>query len=35
LRQYQVLQKKKPPKTLEDEISQDVFDKSQVRPLTI
>lgn len=29
LRQYQVLQKKKPPKTLEDEISQDVFDKSQ------
>ena len=31
LRQYQVLQKKKPPKTLEDEISQEVFDKSQVR----
>lgn len=31
LRQYKVLQKKKPPKTLEDEISQDVFDQSQVR----
>jgi len=30
LRQYQVLQNKKPPKTLEDEISQDVYDKSQV-----
>ena len=30
LRQYQVLQNKKPPKTLEDEISQDVFDQSQV-----
>lgn len=29
-RQYKVLQKTKPPKTLEDEISQDVFDKSQV-----
>jgi len=29
LRQYKVLQKKKPPKTLEDEISQDVFDQSQ------
>jgi len=29
LRQYQVLQKTKPPKTLEDEITQDVFDKSQ------
>jgi STE24 endopeptidase len=30
LRQYKVLQKTKPPKTLEDEISQDVFDQSQV-----
>ncbi|RMZ75841.1 hypothetical protein DV737_g5074, partial [Chaetothyriales sp. CBS 132003] len=29
LRQYGVLQRKKPPKTLEDEISQAVFDKSQ------
>ncbi|EXJ79374.1 STE24 endopeptidase [Capronia epimyces CBS 606.96] len=29
LRQYRVLQRKKPPKTLEDEISQDVYDKSQ------
>lgn len=29
LRQYRVLQKTKPPKALEDEISQDVFDKSQ------
>ncbi|RMZ89238.1 hypothetical protein DV736_g3539, partial [Chaetothyriales sp. CBS 134916] len=28
-RQYGVLQRKKPPKTLEDEISQEVFDKSQ------
>ena len=31
LRQYSYLQRKKPPKTLEDEISQEVFDKSQVR----
>lgn len=30
LRQYQVLKQTKPPKTLEDEISTDVFDKSQV-----
>lgn len=30
LRQYKVLQNKKAPKTLEDEISQDVFDQSQV-----
>ncbi|KAI9841207.1 MAG: hypothetical protein M1837_000934 [Sclerophora amabilis] len=29
LRQYKVLQQKKPPKTLEGEVSQDVFDKSQ------
>ncbi|KAL2417727.1 CAAX prenyl protease 1 [Exophiala dermatitidis] len=29
LRQYRVLQRKKPPKTLEDEISQEVFDQSQ------
>ncbi|KZF24588.1 hypothetical protein L228DRAFT_245558, partial [Xylona heveae TC161] len=29
LRQYRVLQQKKPPKTLEGEISQEVFDKSQ------
>lgn len=29
LRQYKVLQQKKPPKALEDEVSQDVFDKSQ------
>ena len=29
LRQYSVLQRKKPPKALEDEISQDTFDKSQ------
>lgn len=29
LRQYQVLQQKKPPKALEDEVSQEVFDKSQ------
>ncbi|RMZ78194.1 hypothetical protein DV738_g3983, partial [Chaetothyriales sp. CBS 135597] len=28
-RQYSVLQRKKPPKTLENEISQEVFDKSQ------
>jgi STE24 endopeptidase len=30
LRQYQVLKQKKPPKTLENEITQEVFDKSQV-----
>ncbi len=35
LRQYSVLQRKKPPKTLEDEISQEVYDKSQVRPLLV
>ena len=29
LRQYRILQQKKPPKVLESEISQDVFDKSQ------
>ncbi|KAK5073462.1 zinc metalloprotease [Lithohypha guttulata] len=29
LRQYQVLKRTKPPKTLEDEVSQEVFDKSQ------
>ena len=29
LRQYRVLQRKKPPKTLEDEVSQETFDKSQ------
>jgi STE24 endopeptidase len=29
LRQYRVLQHKKPPKALEDEVTQDVFDKSQ------
>ena len=29
LRQYSVLQRKKPPKALEDEISQETFDKSQ------
>lgn len=29
LRQYQILQQKKPPKVLEGEIKQDVFDKSQ------
>ncbi|ERF75399.1 hypothetical protein EPUS_00192 [Endocarpon pusillum Z07020] len=29
LRQYQVLQHKKPPRALEDEVTQDVFDKSQ------
>ena len=28
-RQYKVLQRKKPPKTLEDEVKQDTFDKSQ------
>lgn len=31
LRQYQVLQKTKPPKVLEHEVSQEVYDKSQVR----
>lgn len=30
LRQYRVLQRKKPPKTLQAEVSQEVFDKSQV-----
>ena len=30
LRQYKVLQQKKPPKSLEDEVSPEVFDKSQV-----
>ncbi len=30
LRQYQVLKQKKPPKVLEGEVSQEVFDKSQV-----
>ena len=30
-RQYKVLQQTKPPKTLETEVSQEVFDKSQVR----
>ena len=29
-RQYKVLQQKKPPKSLQGEISQEVFDKSQV-----
>ena len=29
LRQYQILKRKKPPKVLEDEISQETFDKSQ------
>lgn len=29
IRQYRVLQAKKPPKVLEDELSQEVFDKSQ------
>jgi STE24 endopeptidase len=29
LRQYQVLQHKKPPRALEDEVTQEVFDKSQ------
>ncbi|KAI9739537.1 MAG: hypothetical protein M1834_006253 [Cirrosporium novae-zelandiae] len=28
-RQYKILQEKKPPKTLENEVSQEVFDKSQ------
>lgn len=32
LRQYQILQHKKPPKALEGEVTQAVFDKSQVRP---
>lgn len=31
LRQYRILQRTKPPMTLENEISQEVFDKSQVR----
>ncbi len=31
LRQYQVLLKQKPPKVLEHEVSQEVYDKSQVR----
>ncbi len=30
-RQYRVLQRTKPPKSLEGEVSQEVFDKSQVR----
>lgn len=30
MRQYKVLQQKKPPKVLEGEVSQEVFDKSQV-----
>jgi STE24 endopeptidase len=30
LRQYRVLQKTKPPKVLEHEVSQEVYDKSQV-----
>ena len=30
LRQYQVLRKQKPPKVLEHEVSQEVYDKSQV-----
>jgi STE24 endopeptidase len=33
LRQYRVLQQKKPPKALQDEVSQEVFDKSQVSSL--
>jgi len=32
LRQYRVLRQKKPPKALQDEVSQEVFDKSQVWP---
>lgn len=32
LRQYKILQQKKPPKALEGEVTQEVFDKSQVRP---
>lgn len=31
-RQYKILQRTKPPKVLEAEVSQEVFDKSQVRP---
>lgn len=31
LRQYQVLKHTKPPKVLASEVSQEVFDKSQVR----
>jgi STE24 endopeptidase len=31
LRQYQVLRQTRPPKVLENEVSQEVFDKSQVR----
>jgi len=30
LRQYQVLKKTKPPKVLEQEVTQEVYDKSQV-----
>ena len=30
LRQYKILQQTKPPKTLQGEVSQEVFDKSQV-----
>ena len=30
LRQYRVLQRTKPPKVLENEVSQELFDKSQV-----
>lgn len=30
-RQYKVLQRSKPPKVLEGQVSQEVFDKSQVR----
>jgi hypothetical protein len=30
-RQYQLLKKTKPPKVLEHEVSQEVYDKSQVR----
>lgn len=33
LRQYSVLQRTKPPKALKEEISQETFDKSQVRAL--
>ena len=35
LRQYKVLQQTKPPKSLEGEVSQDVFDKSQVSSQTL
>jgi hypothetical protein len=31
LRQYQILRQTRPPKVLENEVSQEVFDKSQVR----